>query len=106
MLSRSTDCLRRRGASMENLAHSASLHSGEKSAPSNPGIKQLEGGSAVRRRSPPPCPSPKEGEGFYRVVSCDSIKPRTPRTPLPTGERGRGEGRTTIYEGETTAQPS
>jgi transposase len=26
---------------MENLAHSASLHSGDKNAPSNPGIKQF-----------------------------------------------------------------
>jgi serralysin len=29
---------------MENLAHSASLHSGDKNAPSNPGIKHLIGG--------------------------------------------------------------
>jgi hypothetical protein len=36
----STDCLCRCGAPMENLAHSASLHSGDKNAPSNPGIKQ------------------------------------------------------------------
>jgi hypothetical protein len=41
MLYRSTDCLSRRGAAVEKLAHSASFHSGEKTAPSNPGIKQL-----------------------------------------------------------------
>jgi hypothetical protein len=27
---------------VENLAHSASFHAGEKTAPSNPGIKQLD----------------------------------------------------------------
>ncbi|HEV2174489.1 MAG TPA: hypothetical protein VGR71_13025, partial [Nitrospira sp.] len=31
------------GASMENLAHSASFHCGERIAPSNSGIKQVEG---------------------------------------------------------------
>src|ERR1700676_5185700 len=41
MLYRSTDRLCRRGAAVENLAHSASLHAGENSAPSKPGIKQL-----------------------------------------------------------------
>lgn len=40
MLDRSTNCLRRRGAAMKNLAYSASLHSNVKIAPSNPGIKQ------------------------------------------------------------------
>src|SRR6478736_153761 len=40
-LYRSTDRLRRRGASMKNLAHSASFHSTEKIAPSKAGIKQL-----------------------------------------------------------------
>src|SRR5688500_16687205 len=39
MLYRSTDRRRRCGAPMVNLAHSASRHSCEKSAPSNPGIK-------------------------------------------------------------------
>jgi hypothetical protein len=38
----STDCLCRCGAAVKNLAHSASLHSEDKNAPSNPGIKQLE----------------------------------------------------------------
>ncbi len=37
----STDRLSRCGASMKNLAHSASFHAGEKIAPSNPGIKHL-----------------------------------------------------------------
>src|SRR6516225_10240929 len=41
MLYRSTDCLCRGGAAVQNLAHSASLHSREKSAPSKPGIKQV-----------------------------------------------------------------
>src|ERR1700712_2412568 len=39
MLYRSTDCRCRRGAAMENLAHSASFHSCVKNAPANPGIK-------------------------------------------------------------------
>lgn len=41
MLDRSTVRLRRRGAAVKNLAHSASLHSNVKNAPSNPGIKHL-----------------------------------------------------------------
>src|SRR5215212_4914741 len=41
MLDRATHCRRRAGAPMENLAHSASFHSNEKSAPSKPGTKQL-----------------------------------------------------------------
>ena len=41
MLYRSTDCLCRCGAPVENLAHSASFHSDEKIAPSKPGIKHL-----------------------------------------------------------------
>src|SRR4051812_8666120 len=39
MLDRATH-RRRAGAPMKNLAHSASLHSAEKSAPSKPGTKQ------------------------------------------------------------------
>src|ERR1017187_2524210 len=42
MLYRSTDRRCRRGAAVENLAHSASFHSREYNAPSNRGIKQLE----------------------------------------------------------------
>ena len=42
MLYRSTDCRSRRGAPMVDLAHNASFHSGEKIAPSKPGIKHLE----------------------------------------------------------------
>src|ERR1700741_2807523 len=41
MLYRSTDRLCRCGAAVKNLSHSASLESGDKGAPSNPGIKQL-----------------------------------------------------------------
>jgi hypothetical protein len=41
MLYRSTDRLCRRGAAVENLAHSASFHSMEYNAPSKPGIKHL-----------------------------------------------------------------
>jgi hypothetical protein len=40
-LYRSTDRLCRCGAPVENLAHSASFHVCEETAPSNPGIKQL-----------------------------------------------------------------
>jgi len=36
------DCRCRRGAPVMNLAHSASFHSSEKNAPSNPGTKQLK----------------------------------------------------------------
>jgi len=42
MLYRSTDCLSRAGASVKNLAHSASFQSLEKIAPSKPGTKQLD----------------------------------------------------------------
>ncbi len=38
----STDCRCRRGAAVVNLAHSASFHSREKIAPSNPGTKHLD----------------------------------------------------------------
>src|SRR3954463_5878189 len=41
LLDRSTHCRRRAGAPMQNLAHSASFHSKEKSAPSNPVTKYL-----------------------------------------------------------------
>ena len=41
MLYRSTDCLRRGGAPVQNLSHSAPLHAGENNAPSNAGIKHL-----------------------------------------------------------------
>src|ERR1700722_8759195 len=41
MLYRSTDCRSRCGAAVENLAHSASFHSREKTAPSKSGIKHL-----------------------------------------------------------------
>ena len=41
MLYRSTDRLCRCGAAVKNLSHSASLESGDKGAPSNPGIKHL-----------------------------------------------------------------
>ena len=41
MLYRSTDCLCRCGAPVQNLAHSASLHAGDNNAPSKSGIKHL-----------------------------------------------------------------
>lgn len=41
MLYRSTDRLSRCGAAVKNLAHTASLHAEENTAPSKPGIKQL-----------------------------------------------------------------
>src|SRR5215207_6053716 len=43
MLYRSTDRLCRAGAPVQYLAHSASFQAGEKSAPSNSGIKHLGG---------------------------------------------------------------
>src|SRR5215204_4772113 len=65
MLYRSTDRRSRCGAPMVNLAHSASRRSCEKSAPSNPGIKQLAGASGRaqfprRRQRDGPAP-PLEG---------------------------------------------
>jgi transposase len=48
MLYRSTDRLCRAGAPMENLAHSASFHSRDKNAPSNPGTKQSARQAAER----------------------------------------------------------
>src|SRR5215211_2257417 len=51
MLDRATHCRRRAGASMENLAHSASFHSNEKSAPSKPGTIQFKPGATVSTRS-------------------------------------------------------
>src|ERR1700680_4042045 len=42
MLYRSTDRLCRRGAAVENLAHSASFHATEYNAPAKPGIKHLK----------------------------------------------------------------
>src|SRR3954467_6427950 len=41
MLDRSTHRRRRAGAPMKNLAHSASFHSNQKSAPSKPGTKHV-----------------------------------------------------------------
>ncbi len=41
MLYRSTNCLCRGGAPVQNLAHSASLHVGDNNVPSNAGIKQV-----------------------------------------------------------------
>ena len=41
MLDCLTDCRCRRGAAVQNLSYSASFHSREKSAPSNPGIEHL-----------------------------------------------------------------
>jgi nitrate/nitrite transport system permease protein len=41
MMYRSTDCRRRCGAAVENLAHSASFHSWKNNAPSKRGIKHL-----------------------------------------------------------------
>lgn len=41
MLDRATDRLCSSGAAVESLAHSASFHAWEKTAPSNPGIKHI-----------------------------------------------------------------
>jgi hypothetical protein len=54
MLYRSTDCRCRCGAAVQNLAHSASFHSLENTAPSNPGTKHL----ATGERPLPPEPEP------------------------------------------------
>ena len=43
LMENGTDCLGRRGAAVKNLSHSAFLHSGENDAPSNFGIKHLDG---------------------------------------------------------------
>ena len=48
MLYRSTDRLCRRGAAVKNLAHSAFLHSCEKSAPSKSGIKHIRNTPSLR----------------------------------------------------------
>ena len=48
-----TDCLSRSGAAVKNLSHSASFHSKEKIAPSNPGTKQLEAQAALALERPP-----------------------------------------------------
>src|SRR5215212_5363967 len=47
MLDRSTDRRRRAGAPMQTLAHSASFHSREKGAPSNPRTKHLNYASSA-----------------------------------------------------------
>jgi hypothetical protein len=47
MVYRSTDCRRRCGAAVENLAHSASFHSWENNAPSKRGIKHLVVGRSL-----------------------------------------------------------
>jgi hypothetical protein len=49
----STDCLRRCGAAVENLSHSASFHCLESNAPSNPGIRQLAAWLEYRRHGKP-----------------------------------------------------
>src|SRR5690242_5247508 len=49
MLDRATHRRRRAGAPMKYLAHSASFHSGEKSAPSKPGTKHLDALEAITR---------------------------------------------------------
>ncbi len=46
MLYRSKDCLSRAGASVKNLAHSASFHSLEKIAPPKPGTKHAKANAA------------------------------------------------------------
>ncbi len=61
MLYRSTDCLRRRGAAVENLAHSASLQHAVNNAPSKPGIKHLADGPG-EGATPPALTSPVRAE--------------------------------------------
>src|SRR3984957_13187035 len=64
MLYRSTDRLCRRGAPMQNLAHSASFESLDKDAPSKAGTKHLAprglGPRRAPRRGTPGRPAPLE----------------------------------------------
>jgi hypothetical protein len=55
ILYRPTDCHRRRGGAVGNLAHHAALRSGEKTAPAIRGIKHPEYRQALRLR----------GSGFF-----------------------------------------
>lgn len=53
----STDCLSHRGAAVKNLAHNASFHSKENSAPSKSGIKHL----AIKNVTDKKCDFPFNG---------------------------------------------
>src|SRR5215213_527953 len=62
MLDRATHRRCRAGAPMKNLAHSASLHSGEKNAPSNHGTKQIG--------LPWEAEAPQKGKELEMISSC------------------------------------
>lgn len=81
MLYRSTDRLCRRGAPMKNLAHSASLDSEDKDAPSKSGIKHLG------------MPQPRDSIGERRAAAI-SLRPpaavdetRRPKTGEKSGRK-------------------
>src|SRR5205823_4738436 len=59
----STDRLRRGGAPVQNLSHSASFHSCDKNAPSKSGIKQLAWPERIAIRAFWPCDLPLETSG-------------------------------------------
>src|SRR5690349_22793447 len=80
MLDRSTHRRRRAGAPMKYLAHSASFHSGEKSAPSKPGTKHIaameaDHDAALRdRQRLPVCRTPiDEGGSLLRELGLAAL---------------------------------
>src|ERR1700722_9200298 len=70
MLYRSTDRLCRRGAPMQNLAHSASFESLDKDAPSKAGTKHL--GTDITDKSPSVSFVSSLGAPFPRGDDCDA----------------------------------
>jgi hypothetical protein len=72
MLYRSTDRLCRGGAAVENLAHSASFHSVEYSAPSNSGTKHLDAVQVASGNDRFPVPSTQKPIGRF-VPSADVL---------------------------------
>src|SRR4029077_2135187 len=81
MLYRSTDRLCRRGASMKNLAHSASLESLDKNAPSNIGTKHL--GLLTFRQLAPSVPLPARS-----LITCRQTSARGLGLPQNSSARG------------------
>jgi hypothetical protein len=91
MVYRSTDRLCRRGAPVQNLAHSASLHSGEIMHHQSPGsnttaISEFDGRPQARRPGAAP---PYRGRSFSQtrltisLTQISSRKSRGPRRPKP-----------------------
>ncbi len=88
MLYRSTDCLRRCGAPMENLAHSASFHSREKTAPSKPGaVDAVELSYFDQRRAAPTPPVDQPSLPANSELSrASAMGPSMPRRSFPREE--------------------